>query len=201
MRKVMILAMVVLTLAAAGCGEAKNAEPSSEKPEPATSNKDIAAQAEVTEGDFVYRLVSDKKAYESDEKVNLYAELEYVGDQDEIQIAHSASPFYFPMIEETRGYEIGYMMNEPFIVTTLKKGVPLKEFYRGGGGYDETQDPKEYVDFMKAFTEASRKGTMPSGEYVVSGMADFMIYTGDSGNNQESDKYRLNTQIKFIVNK
>lgn len=114
----------------------------------------IGSRSEVTEGDFVYRLISKKSTYSQGERVELYAELEYVGEGKEIEIAHAASPFSFPITEKTRGFEIIYMMNMPRIVTLLKKGEPLRERYRGGGSYG-SKDPKEYIDFIKEVAESS----------------------------------------------
>ncbi|MGM0883833.1 MAG: hypothetical protein ACQEXQ_22715 [Bacillota bacterium] len=154
----------------------------------------IGPKAEVVEDDFVYRLVSEKSVYAEGERVELYAELEYVGEEQEIEIAHAASPFSFPMKEKTRGFEIGYMMELPRIVTTLKKGVPLREQYKGGGGYG-SQDPKDYVDFIKAVAEASRKGSLPSGEYEVAGGAEFEPLSGSIKN----EDIHMNAKIEFIV--
>jgi hypothetical protein len=84
-----------------------------------------------------------------------------VGEEQEIQIAHAASPFYFSMTERTRGFDINYAMDQPRIVTTLKKGE-----------YTE-HNSKEHVDFVKSVFEAIQKGTLPSGEYEVSGRAAF----------------------------
>lgn len=155
----------------------------------------IDSKAEVTEGDFVYRLVSEKSVYSEGEKVVVYAELEYVGDKPEIKIAHAASPFSFPMKEKTRGYDLLYMMEQPLIVTLLKKGEPLREPFKGAGGYG-SQDPKDYVDFMKSVAEASIKGTLPWGDYQVSGLADFEPMYKES---QENETLRLKAEIEFIV--
>ncbi|WP_054027693.1 hypothetical protein [Bacillus sp. FJAT-28004] len=154
----------------------------------------IGPKAETAEDDFVYRLVSEKSVYAEGERVELYAELEYVGEEQEIKIAHASSPISFPMKEKTRGFEIGYTMSQPRIVTTLKKGEPLREQYKGSGGYG-SQDPKEYVDFIKAVAEASRKGSLPSGEYVVAGVAEFEPLSGSTKN----EDIRMNVKIEFIV--
>lgn len=154
----------------------------------------IGPKAEATEGDFVYRLVSEKSVYAESERVELYAELEYVGEEKEIEIAHAASPFSFPMKEKTRGFEIGYGMDQPRIVTTLKKGEPLREQYKGGGGYG-SQDPKEYIDFIKTVAEASRKGSLPTGEYEVTGGAEFEPQFGSTKN----EHIHMNVKIEFIV--
>ncbi|MDQ8738232.1 hypothetical protein [Paenibacillus sp. LHD-38] len=157
------------------------------------------SKAEVAEGGFVYRLASEKSVYAEGEKVEVYAELEYVGDEPEIKIAHAASPFSFPMKEKTRNFEIDYKMSEPRIVTTLKKGVPLKSRYEGSGGYG-SQDPKEYVDFIKAVHKASKTGTLPWGNYLVSGLASFEpIYESDE--TQVNESLHLKAEIEFIVEK
>ena len=75
----------------------------------------------MTDGDFVYRLVSEKEKYERGDQVQVYGELEYIGEKDEITIGHAASAFYFPMKELTRDYNISYAMNEPYITTKLKR--------------------------------------------------------------------------------
>jgi hypothetical protein len=159
----------------------------------------IGSKAEVAEGDFVYRLVSEKSAYAEGEKVEVYAELEYMGDEPEIKIAHAASPFSFLMKEKTRNFDIGNKINQPSIVTVMKKEMPLRERYEGGGGYG-SQDPQEYVDFIKAVAEASKKGTLPWGEYQVFGSADFEPIYG-SEESQENESLRLKTEIEFIVKK
>jgi hypothetical protein len=77
--------------------------------------------------------------------------------------------------------------------------MPLRERYEGGGGYG-SQDPQEYVDFIKAVAEASKKGTLPWGEYQVFGSADFEPIYG-SEESQENESLRLKTEIEFIVKK
>lgn len=157
------------------------------------------SQAEVPDGDFVYRLVSEKEHYEPSEKVQVYGELEYVGEQAEITIGHAASAFYFPMKELTRDYSISYGMNEPYITTTLKKGEPLREYYAGGGGYDGGDD-KEFKEFIHSLREG-----FPDGQYVVYGSADFVIDSKSqrmarTGSNEEEPKrYKIQAEIEFRV--
>lgn len=148
--------------------------------------------SEVNEGDFVYRLVSEQPEYAAGEEVRMYAELIYQGDQEEITIAHSASPFYFPMTEKTRSYDIHYAMNEPLLHTTLKAEVPLREDYRGSGGYSST-DPEEYKSFINDITN----NHFPHGYYVVHGSAQFFVEneTGDPTD------YHIEAEIDFKVNK
>lgn len=189
-----LIIIFTISFLLAGCSEDAKPDEQNVVKEPT-----IGSQAEVAEGVFVYRLVSEKLVYAEGEKVEVYAELEYVGDKPEIKIAHAASPFSFPMKEKTRGYDLLYMMNQPRIVTLLKKGEPLREPFKGAGGYG-SQDPKDYVDFMKSVAEASKKGMLPWGEYHVFGSADFEPIYG-SEESQDNERISLKAEIEFIVEK
>lgn len=89
---------------------------------------------EVVQDDFIFRLVSVKEEYHSGEVVELYGEIEYTGDKDEITILHSSSAVIFSMKEEARGYEIGFGVNDIGITTILEKGVPYRGEYEKSGG-------------------------------------------------------------------
>jgi hypothetical protein len=151
----------------------------------------LGSRKEITEGDFIYRLVSEKEEYVENGQVKLYAELEYIGEEEKIEISHAASPFYFPMIEKTRNYQIDYGMNEPLLHTTLIKGEPLREEYSPGGGYG-SQDDKEYIDFMKHIMNSE----FPIGHYVVKGGAHFFVTGVDT---EEEKKFRIDSEIAFKV--
>ncbi|PWW00916.1 hypothetical protein DFQ01_11161 [Paenibacillus cellulosilyticus] len=172
------------------CGDKKSSNADSSQAS-ANQTEDTAPLAqEVKEGDFVYRLVAETAEDHSADSVKLYAELEYAGDQDEVTITHAMSPFYFPMKETTRGYDISYMMDQPLITTTLRKGEPLREQYRASGGYSADQDPKDYIEFIKDFTA---NGFLP-GRYEVNGFADFNLLVGD-----KSEPYKLSATVVFTV--
>lgn len=157
------------------------------------SNSDGGNQGstmEVKKDDFIYRLVSEKDHYKVGEKIKLYAELEYMGEEASIKIFHAASPFYFEMEETTRGYSIPYPMEEPLIMTELNKGQPHKQSYIKSGGYSD-QDPKDYIQFMK---DLLGKDGFPKGNYVVNGMADFYIEKDG-----EPVPYKMEAEISFDV--
>lgn len=148
---------------------------------------------EVVEDDFIYRLVTENAEYESGADVTLYAELEYVGENESIEIYHAASPFYFQLKELTRNYSLGYGMDQPLLRTIIKKGQPLREEYKGSGGYSELDDD-EYVEFIKGIWS---NGHLPEGEYEVEGVADFFIYADDKL--QETKDYRIKAKVAFKV--
>ncbi|KAA9021835.1 hypothetical protein F4V44_16455 [Niallia endozanthoxylica] len=152
----------------------------------------VHSKAEMQDGDFIYRLVSEQEEYADGQSVTLYAELEYIGEQSEVTIEHAASPFYFPMEEKIRGFEIPYPMPEPLVMTTLKKGEALRVSYTGSGAYSE-DDEKAYVEFMKDFI----KNGFPTGYYTVDGFADFWVQKNDHKN--EPDRYHIEAQVDFKV--
>lgn len=162
----------------------------------------IEAMAEVTEGDFAYRLVSVKPVYAEGEKIEVYAELEYIGERPEIRIAHNASPFFFPMKENKRGYSFLFMMNQPRRYTVLTKGEPFREPLQVQAGYN-SEDPEDYIAFVKSAAEAYKSGTLPWGDYEVLGSAQFSpIYDEDQelfSSPLENETLRLEAMIEFRV--
>ncbi|MEZ7170738.1 hypothetical protein [Sporosarcina sp. OR05] len=152
-----------------------------------SKNVSYPQEAEMQADDFVYKLYTEKETYNEFEETAIYAELTYVGDQESIVISHAASPFYFPIKELTRNYEIDYAMNEPLIHTTLKKGVPLKVKYEFAGGYSD-EDEAAKREFIQTIVD---KG-FPTGKYVVSGSAQFYVESSIEGENPNSYDMRVN---------
>lgn len=131
-------------------------------------------------------MYTEKEVYEEFEEIIVFAELTYVGNLDSIDISHSASPFYFPIEEQTRGIEIDYAMNDPEVHTTLLKDVPFREKYVFAGGYSD-QDDEKTIELVKTIRD---KG-FPKGNYIVKGIANF---------NHDEAKYDLNVNVGFQVN-
>lgn len=179
-----LLSMSFVVFGLLGCQQNKQIEDELEKPGVA----EVTNQADVTEDDFVYRLVSEKQQYQVSEPIKLYAELAYTGDQDEVEITHATSPFYFPITETTREYDIEYSMDMPLERTTLKKGEPLRMDYESSGSFLDS-DTEEYKTFMRQVMN----GSFPEGQYVVNGNVDFNLI-GD-----EENRYQIKTQVKFQV--
>lgn len=178
--------LVALLLSACGTSEKTSSGTTASLEDFSVKN----TEASITEGDFIYRLVSEQEEYTSGGPVEIYAELEYTGDQKTIDIFHAASPFYFPIEEKTRNYEIHYAMNEPLLTTTLTKGEPLREKYVGSGGYSADEEDA-YIEF----TQKVMNNEFPEGYYVVSGYTDFYTETPD-GNKTD---YEIQAEIDFKV--
>lgn len=161
--------------------------------QPADDLTDItvnSAQSDAVQGDFIYRLISEKEQYTEGEEIKMYAELEYNGVQENIEISHAASPFHFPLYEETREYAVEYAMNEPLLTTRLTKGEPLKEYYSGSGGYSAEEDDA-YIEFVQRIMEKE----FPPGYYKVDGFANFTATSSDGS----ATPHEIHAQIDFKV--
>ncbi|SEQ00690.1 hypothetical protein [Piscibacillus halophilus] len=177
MRNLFILSMMSLLI---GCGTTGTGAPSDDK----LDQEEVSStESEVQEEDFIYRLVTEKEEYDQGSDVQVYAELEYVGDEDSVEITHAASPFYFPIYEVSREYDIGYSMNEPLLTTVLKKGEPLREEYTGSGGFSG-EDSEEFKEFIQQVMD----GDFPKGFYEVHGYTNF---------NYKEQNYQLDTKVQF----
>ena len=119
----LILFFMFLSIGLFGCQQNK-----AEKVDNTPSNtENQETKAEVTEEDFVYRLVTEKAESGENEPIKIYAELEYIGDKEKIEISHAASSFLFSMIETTRNYDIEYLNESPINKYRYSlKGKPLR---------------------------------------------------------------------------
>jgi len=187
MRKLIYLLVAIFLLSA--CGTTPNA---GDDMSPVENQGVFPAEAETGQDDFIYRLVTEKEVYDEPDEPVIFAELTYVGDEESIDIYHAASPFYFPLEERTREFEIDYAMNSPLIVTTLKKDEPLRQQYSFAGGYDESDD-EEYIAFIKALID----GNFPEGYYIIHGSAQF--FTEDPSETTNEEELNLNVNIGFEV--
>lgn len=188
MKKILILfALSILTVIGLyGCQKTEQVKDVNQS---AKSNQ-LNKESEVIKGDFIYRLVTEEDHYDKGENVKIYAELEYIGEENQVEITHGGSPFLFPMTETTRDYEIEYAVTMVGNRTVLKKGEPMRQELNGGGSYSD-HDKEEYKEFMKKVM----KQDFPSGHYIVNGYADF--YLADKAKDEEH--YTIEAQIEFYV--
>ncbi|WP_172368950.1 hypothetical protein [Sporosarcina jiandibaonis] len=181
-----IIYLVALVFVLVACGTSNNGSGSAIKDSlPPPENQ-------VEEGDFVYRLFTEKDVYDEFGDLAIFAELTYVGDEESIDIFHGGSAFHFPFVERTREFDVGYAMNEPLLTTTLIKDEPLREKYAFAGGYSD-EDTEEFQQFVETIIE---KG-FPEGEYIMNGSAQF--YLNDPAFTTNDKKYNMNASIGFTV--
>ena len=70
---------------------------------------------------FVLTLLTDKEVYEAGEPVLIWAELEYVGENDMVVIGSSLQPIGF-MIYDDADYFRGIVHEAQYLSTTMHKG-------------------------------------------------------------------------------
>ncbi|MFA9556903.1 hypothetical protein ACERII_06350 [Evansella sp. AB-rgal1] len=185
MKKVLFLLLASVIVIFASCNTDSNGVNNVNE---SVESLNLTTEVEVIDGDFVYRLVTEKDEYEEHGDVTIYAELEYIGEKDNITINHAASPFYFDIHEITRNYTIHHAVDTPLFSTILHKGEPYREVYIKAGGYSE-HDEDDYIQFLIEFWDYG----FPTGEYVVEGVADF--FTEDN----ENVNHLIEGKISFTV--
>lgn len=107
-QKIFLLIFILIALVACGTAKQDNEQIFSK------DKKDIM-------GDFIFQLKSEKDTYTQNEPLQIYAELEYVGESDEITIYHASSPFILELKELNTNFDFGYAMDTPLLSSTLKK--------------------------------------------------------------------------------
>lgn len=187
--KKLISVMFSLIVMLAGCNE-KNGKIDPEQLADITVNNNIE---EITEGDFKLTAVSEKKHYKQGEPVQLYAEIEYIGEDESVDIFHSSSAVFFTIKEKVNGFEIGYAVNDIGLQTKLIKNQPFREIYEKTGGYSEHSN-KAYVEFVRRFVEEEG---FPVGYYIVEMTTDFSV--GPAEDRQDHERIKLTATIDFKV--
>ncbi|MDQ0205358.1 hypothetical protein [Alkalicoccobacillus murimartini] len=180
--------LVMFLLLLAGCSSQTDVTIGDQPEDPDRPYPGAQTIDEEKQGEFLYRLVSSKEEYEVGEPVEIYAELVYEGDEEDITIGHANSPFYFLFYEHLRGYTVDYPMPEPYITTDLERDQPLREDYSGASA--PADDDPDYQSFLKQFQE--NEG-LPIGEYTVTGRADFQL------DEETSTSYEIVTEVSFVV--
>lgn len=120
--------------------------------------------------DFIFRLVSEKEEYAQGEKVNLYAEIIYTGEEEKIEIGHAAKAVYFSLHEQVRGFEISSNVQEIGVQTELFSRKPYRESYKKDSIFYMGDESEEYIEFIEDFKE---REDFPPGYYVVQATTDF----------------------------
>lgn|GEM_PF-1223830 len=211
MKKLLIVIVTLLLLSACGEGELNSSTPPSSgaggknsvdqagqgqvtpSPSPAFNEDDLELSTEATEGEFELILYTSKTHYEVDEPIEVYAELVYVGEQDEIEIGHAMYPVGFGIREHTRDIHIEGVMAEPYVVTQLKRNEPVRYDYTFTGGYSE-EDGEDYL----AFIEEIKDNALPEGQYTITAYASFGEHLPNE-TEKEPEQFQFSTAISFVV--
>lgn len=146
-------------------------------------------EAETSIGDFQFRLVSEKEIYQDDEDLNLYGEITYVGDKEDIEIVHSSSPVFFNISEATRQLNIEDSVQDIGVTTTLKRDEPYRISYDKSNSF-VADDQDFYHDFMEL-------DGFPVGYYTVNGLTDFSVF--EHGDDQAATPYNIEATVDFKV--
>lgn len=125
---------------------------------------------ESKQDDFIFRLVSEKEEYDQGEKVNLFGEIIYTGEEEKIEIAHSAKAVNFNLHEQVRGFEITSTVQEIGVQRELFSRKPYRESYNKDSIFYMGDESEEYIGFIEDF---KNRDDFPPGYYVVQATTDF----------------------------
>ncbi|MFF5994691.1 hypothetical protein AAGS61_08005 [Lysinibacillus sp. KU-BSD001] len=146
---------------------------------------------EVKEAPFTLRLVSEKAQYQVGEKIAVRAELVYDGEEEAIQIGHGGSWIWLETTNLTKDYQFGAAMNEPYIITPMRKGeVLIEPYYFSGSSYHEGMEGNSYTEDV---LEQMSTLAFPVGQYEINGRTDFVI------EGAQGEKYQLEAKVIFEV--
>lgn len=184
-----LVMIVILTLLLTACGEAGQQNTTHPGASSVLNKDELVLDRKVIEGDFELAIYTKKSQYAVNELIDVYAELTYIGELEEVEIGHAMRPVGFGIMEHTRDLDIGGAMEDPYIVTLLKPNEPIQYKYSFSGGYS-SDDDAGYIAFVKDLQDEQ----LPQGEYTITASASFNIH------GQESEpSYGFSTSISFIV--
>ncbi len=143
--------------------------------------------SESSDDTFRIILYSEKDIYSDTEEVNIWGTLEYIGQEDSIDI-HSGDPYIGFVVESEGVVFIQNMVLQLLKTTTLEKGVVHEFPLRKAGGFGEDD---EDADFWRDFYFEERM-LFPIGEYQLSFDSGFYIDAGSD--------YQISVQYQFEVN-
>jgi hypothetical protein len=137
---------------------------------------------EKQEGDYELKLIAKKGSYAPHEKIDIVAQVKYIGSEDEVVIEHGGfSPVKYEVVENKRGIAISSV--EPSILsqTTLNRDqwYPF-EFEKSG----EVKQDKFHQEY---FNEEG----FPKGHYTIEATFSFL--------SDEEDKYNITGGNATIV--
>lgn len=125
---------------------------------------------EVAHGDYTLRLASENSVYQEGDNVNMFAEIIYNGDEEEVTISHSEYAIYFTLHEQIRDYHIYTAIREIGMQSTVSEREPYRVDYDKQAVYSLDEEIDGYDAFVEDFIN---RDDYPSGYYVVTATAMF----------------------------
>ena len=165
--KIPVLLLVFL-LTLVGCQNLQNQEQIEPNKTETTATTQI--EAEATKNDFRLKLYADNSVYNTDDTIQLWATLEYVGNQDAITIWHGDPYIVFSITDGADFNSTGNVYNI-LTSTELKKGELYHFDYVKSGIWDTNGLD---TDFWENFYQEEDL-KFPAGTYTVSVDGDFYL--------------------------
>lgn len=163
MKKLLALLLALTcVLSLTACGEQKKNDVTdgAQTEGAATGSGEVVAVGEAN--GFELKLYADKSTYSTSEEIDLWATLEYKGDQKKIRIWHG-EPYITFTISDGKEFHTGGMIMTILTSTELERGEIYAFLYRKSGGFSESDAD---ADFWKEFY-AEEALKLPAGTYTV----------------------------------
>lgn len=138
---------------------------------------------------FKVNLYLDKLEYKSTDKIELFATLEYIGEQESITVWHGLPYFHF-YITDGKNFNTGGITHTILTSTTLKKEEVYFFPYVKNGGFSE-DDPD--ADFWRGFYR-QKDLYLPRGTYKVTASTAFSL-----DKDEEKGKYSNSVEVEIKV--
>lgn len=123
---------------------------------------------------FELKIYVDKNIYSTEESIQCYATVEYIGEEDSLTI-YSSDPLVGFGLKDDKYFDGGYAVNDELITTEFKKGDVIRFDFMKSGGWDG-DDPN--ADFYKEFYSV-KELKLPAGSYEISATIDGSLNVND----------------------
>jgi hypothetical protein len=129
-----------------------------------------AYHASSTGDGFEVKLFSDKEVYKSTDAIQIWATLEYIGDEDVVTIWHGY-PYMGFSLTDGKDFNVEGIALLVSVSTEIEKGIVYHFYYQKNGGWDaNAPDASFWEDFYK-----EKDLILPAGDYTVTVRSDFSL--------------------------
>ena len=140
--------------------------------------------------DFILRLFADYEIHQAEDAITIWAEFEYLGEDENITIYHGIPYLVFQIIGDN-GFEMIPDQVDVLEYSTLTSGeIYHFDFHKSGGWGADDEDAAFWENF---FDEPDL--ILPPGVYTITANAEFSL----SSQNVIESKVTLSTAISIIV--